>query len=426
MSTAIIPMAALYGWDKVAQGYVLSAFYCGYISTQILGGYLAETIGGCRVLAAAVTVWSLFTLLTPLAARRFPLVLLVRVLMGMGEGLALPAIHVLVSRNIPPMARSRAVGVITSGHGLGMIVALLASPILRWEVMFYAFGSLGYLWVAAYLAVAPRAFRETEDAALEAKAAGNGADDIEGAPDDDPRGPRPAATAGGLLLQSPVNSIPPVWTVAGAPLSSSLALYLAMLRNPHCLAIFAAHFATAWGWFIVLSWLPKYLKSLGADTQRAGMYAIAPFAAQVVSNVGAGWLADHLLEKGYNRTRVRKAMTAVALLGSGLALLLLAYLRCRSIAAVSAFMVVILGLKGFGHAGYGVNMIDIAPGATGQLFGLSNTIACSAGILGNVATGWLWQATGTFEAIFLLCAMIDAFGTLAFVTFATGNVVFKS
>jgi len=25
-----------------------------------------------------------------------------------------------------------------------------------------------------------------------------------------------------------------------------------MLRNPHCLAIFAAHFATAWGWFIVL------------------------------------------------------------------------------------------------------------------------------------------------------------------------------
>jgi len=32
--------------------------------------------------------------------------------------------------------------------------------------------------VAAYLAVAPRAFRETEDAALEAKAAGNGADDV--------------------------------------------------------------------------------------------------------------------------------------------------------------------------------------------------------------------------------------------------------
>jgi hypothetical protein len=38
MSTAIIPMAADFGWDKAYQGVVLSAFFLGYATTQILGG----------------------------------------------------------------------------------------------------------------------------------------------------------------------------------------------------------------------------------------------------------------------------------------------------------------------------------------------------------------------------------------------------
>lgn len=41
--------------------------------------------------------------------------------------------------------------------------------------------------------------------------------------------------------------------------------------------------------------------------------------------------------------------------------------------------------QGFGHAGFFVNMIDIAPAAAGQLFGLSNTLATTAGILGRAS-----------------------------------------
>jgi hypothetical protein len=38
MSTAIIPMSQDLGWDKAYQGVVLSAFFLGYATTQILGG----------------------------------------------------------------------------------------------------------------------------------------------------------------------------------------------------------------------------------------------------------------------------------------------------------------------------------------------------------------------------------------------------
>jgi ACS family sodium-dependent inorganic phosphate cotransporter len=42
MSTAIIPMSQDLGWDKAYQGVVLSAFFAGYATTQILGGARAH------------------------------------------------------------------------------------------------------------------------------------------------------------------------------------------------------------------------------------------------------------------------------------------------------------------------------------------------------------------------------------------------
>ena len=59
ISTAIIPMAQQYGWDKVAQGGVLSAFFYGYALTQLVGGRLADRFGGKPVLTAGVLGWSL-------------------------------------------------------------------------------------------------------------------------------------------------------------------------------------------------------------------------------------------------------------------------------------------------------------------------------------------------------------------------------
>ena len=49
-------------------GWVLSAFFFGYIITQIPGGYLAGRYGGRFVYGIGILMTSVLTLLTPLAA----------------------------------------------------------------------------------------------------------------------------------------------------------------------------------------------------------------------------------------------------------------------------------------------------------------------------------------------------------------------
>ena len=50
-------------------GWILSAFFYGYIITQIPGGFLAGIVGGKLVLGVGIVMTAILSLLTPLAAR---------------------------------------------------------------------------------------------------------------------------------------------------------------------------------------------------------------------------------------------------------------------------------------------------------------------------------------------------------------------
>lgn len=155
ISVAILPMAQYYGWSQTTVGIIQSAFFWGYVLTQIPGGYLADLYGGKHVLAAGVITWSAMTLLTPVAASSsIGLLLLARALLGFGEGVAMPAMNNIIAKWVPEKERSRSLSLTYSGMYLGSVVGLWLCPTFivqfGWQSVFYIFGTMGFFWWIAW------------------------------------------------------------------------------------------------------------------------------------------------------------------------------------------------------------------------------------------------------------------------------------
>jgi len=150
MSVAIIPMAQEFGWSPSVSGLVQSAFFWGYILSQLPGGYLSSRHGGRSTLPAGVTGWSLATAAVPLLAGTVPGLCLSRAAVGLGEAVAPSAVTDMVARIVPPEERSRAVSFVFAGLHFGSIAGLVAAPWLiahlGWPSVFFAFGAAGLVW----------------------------------------------------------------------------------------------------------------------------------------------------------------------------------------------------------------------------------------------------------------------------------------
>ena len=58
-----------FDWDARMQGLVLSSFSFGYVTTQLIGGILAERFGGKWIFGVCILVCSVLEFVIPLAAK---------------------------------------------------------------------------------------------------------------------------------------------------------------------------------------------------------------------------------------------------------------------------------------------------------------------------------------------------------------------
>ena len=119
---------------------------------------MAERVGGKILFGGGILASALVTLLMPVAAR-FSVYMLIalRVLQGIVEGVTFPSMHALWSCWIPPVERSRVVSFSYSGIQLGIVIAMSLSGVLcdygfagGWPSEFYVFGAAGCLWALAW------------------------------------------------------------------------------------------------------------------------------------------------------------------------------------------------------------------------------------------------------------------------------------
>lgn len=375
LAVAVVPMRAQFGWSQSVKGLVLAAFFIGYFLFQIASGSLAQRFGGKRVLALAVLWWSLFTLLTPLAATSVAALVLARIGLGLGEAAVLPATYELFSRWVPAGERGRALGRFLSGIPLGQIAGFAATGYLSahagWPVSFYLFGALGIVWALVFLR------------------------SVHNDPAHDP-GVLPAEHA--LLAQ-------PVHTERGRT------PWRALLAIPMVRAFIVAHFCHNWALYILVSWLPSYLhEHLGLGMAQAGLYSALPWVTNFLALLTGGAAGDALIARGSAALNVRRLISATGLGATALGLLLLP-LAAQTVTALALTCTVSAAI-GLACAGFTAVPLDVTPRHAPVLIGASNTLATLPGIAGVALTGWLLDLTHTYAATFLLSAGIALAGAL--------------
>lgn len=218
-------------WDSKQKGLVLSSFFYGYICTQFIGGYLGFSYGGNKIFALGIGVTAVLTLLTPLAANySIYLLLAVRIVEGIFEGITFPCMYDVWSKWAPPMERTRMAGFAIAGSYVGTVVSMTLSGVfalrLGWESVFYIFGTIGIVWVFLWISIVKRSPQDDSKMSQEEK------DYI-------------IASLGHQAHHLPKFSEAP---------------WKSICTSSPVWAIIVAHFCESWGFFTLLTELPSFLK----------------------------------------------------------------------------------------------------------------------------------------------------------------------
>ncbi|KAK0396402.1 hypothetical protein QR680_001706 [Steinernema hermaphroditum] len=142
-------------WNSVTQGTILGAFFYGYVLTQMIGGIWAHRSGGKMVFFIGIFGTAAFTVVTP------PLAILgkfafigARFMEGLLEGVTYPAMHVMWSNWAPALERTRLATFAFSGSYFGTVLAMPLSAIIGdhfgWSFVFYFFGVIALLWCVVW------------------------------------------------------------------------------------------------------------------------------------------------------------------------------------------------------------------------------------------------------------------------------------
>ena len=395
ISIAIVPMSEENAWSPTVQGAVMSAFFLGYVVLQIPAGYLSDRFGGKWVLGLGVLFWSLFTLLTPASATLgIGMLLACRFFMGVAEAVTWPSIYSLYSRWVHPDRRASAVGLMNSGIAGGSVIALICTPLIidvwSWQGAFYLYGLLGVVWFVIWSMGArsqPLVATSWQERDATADRPGLGTEDSVADAASDLGEPFPRLTVRGMLRSRAV------WAIA------------------------VAHICINWSLYLILSWFPTFVtRELGVDLQLAGLLALAPTAVSLLMTPIAGRLFDYFVGRGVNRLRLRQLFQTLAFVG--IASAMLAVTAAESLLVIVTVITVSNAVTALSIGGFATNHLDIAPGQSGLLMGVTNTLAAISSSASVFVSGWIQDVSGGWDAVFYLAATVSALGALIYARMA--------
>ncbi|KAM7055527.1 putative small intestine urate exporter isoform 2-T3 [Molossus nigricans] len=395
MLTKSKAVAPVYDWSPEIQGILLSSLNYGSFLASIPSGYVAGIVRTRHLVGTALFVFSILSLLTPLAAEAgVALLILLRLVQGIAQVMIQTSQYLIWVKWAPPLERNQLITLSVSGLMLGYLTVLLAggflSETLGWPYVFYVFGGIGCACSCLWF---PLVYDDPEDHPF----ISTGEKDY---------------IVGSLAQQedcAPDRSLPIKAMVKSLPLWS----------------ILLSQFSENWYFYVMMAYLPTYLNSvLQVDLKGSGFLSALLLAVAFVSVILGGLLADLLLSrKVLTLIVIRRLFTATGVLFPSVLSVLLPWVSF-SLGITMAFLVLSFATSSLCQAGSLVNFMDIAPRYTSFLRGLSLVFAQLSGVIAPTVSGFFISQDSEFgwRNIFLLSAAVNISGLVFYLVFSQAEV----
>ena len=351
------------------RGALNSAFFWSYAFLQIPAGWLVDRYGVKLPYTIAFLVWSLISAATGLAGS-VPQLLALRVMLGVGQSVAIPASMRWIRFHFTEKERGLAVGVYMSGTKFGPAIAAPVAAWLiaayGWRAMFVVLGLGCLVWLVPWLLLVRNNDRQIEQAEAARSAA-------------------PLRVPFARVIASPV-----IWgTVIGT----------------FCYMYFV---------YFCMTWMPAYfVERRHLSLTSMGLYTFFSFSGMATMAILAGWVADRMIARGGNAVRVRKAFTIAGFLIASTEVI-----GGLSDSVGVALFFAVFSLTGLGLATanfWALTQTLIPGGAIGRIVGIQNCAANLPGIVAPILTGWLKETTGSYDAPMQAIWFFLVFGIVAYV-----------
>jgi ACS family D-galactonate transporter-like MFS transporter len=367
LSVAAVPAMRELGIAPSAMGTLLSAFFWTYALFQVPGGYLTDRYGLRWTYAAGFLLWSLGAAAIGLT-RSFSEILALRLVLGVGEAIAIPAGMAYIRRNFLPQESGLPIGIFASGAMFGPAVGALMSGFLLdrigWRLIFILTGLGGCFWLIPWLLLAPV---------------------------------REPGSAQSDLPRDHGRRFP----------------WKAVVRNRLPWGITIGVFFYQYSFYFCLTWLPSYLvMGHGLSFLRMGTFTGVPLLMMAAVSILGGRLSDHCTIRFGRPLMVRRSFVAGGML---IASSLLVLLFVDSPAAL--FTTLIVSFIGIGFAGtnyWALTQLVSPPEIMGRVVGYQNTVGNIAGICAPLLTGLLVARAGTFRAAIAVASGSFVLGAITY------------
>jgi sugar phosphate permease len=357
-------------------GILLSAFLLVYAFCQLPAGAIVDRFGARLVLSAGLVLWSFAQILGGLVSS-FKQFLAVRGLLGIGESPQFPSCARIVTDWFAQRDRGLATGIWNCASSLGTAIAapILTILMLRlgWRWMFITMGLGGLVVGFAFYALHR-----------------------------DPKHLRLTDTEMEYLSSAEREARPMAFRDWGRLFGFSTTW-----------GMVCGFFGIVYMNWLYFAWLPQYLEiQWHLSIAKTGWVAAIPFTCGVVGSVIVGRVCDVLARRGFSAINSCKIPIIGALFGVVLCTMLAAY-SSSSLFAVVCISISLFLLNGSSTAAWAMATVAAPKNYAASLGSIQNFGGYLGGTLAPAVTGYMVQASASFQSSLLVAAGVGLLAGLA-------------